>query len=83
MRSDKHPAPPENSRRAANKVARREVLIGWAFVLPALFMYALLPIVRNTASGLADVPAPLRESAHALGLPAMTGNQLALPLSIG
>lgn len=45
MRSDKNPAPPENSRRAANKVARREVLIGWAFVLPALFMYALFVLV--------------------------------------
>jgi raffinose/stachyose/melibiose transport system permease protein len=46
MTSDKHPAPPENSRRAAtNKVARREALIGWAFVLPALLMYALFVLV--------------------------------------
>jgi raffinose/stachyose/melibiose transport system permease protein len=45
MTSDKYPAPPENSRRAANKVARREALIGWAFVLPALFMYALFVLV--------------------------------------
>lgn len=45
MRSDKTPAPPQNSRRAANKVARREALIGWAFVLPALFMYTLFVLV--------------------------------------
>jgi raffinose/stachyose/melibiose transport system permease protein len=45
MISGKHPAPPENSRRAANKVARREALIGWAFVLPALFMYTLFVII--------------------------------------
>ena len=34
----------------------------------ALFLYSLLPIVRNTATGLQDIPAPLRESAAALGL---------------
>ena len=34
----------------------------------ALFLYSLLPIVRNTAAGLAGIPAPLRESATALGL---------------
>lgn len=45
MTSGKHPAPPENTRRVANKVARREALIGWAFVLPALFMYMLFVIV--------------------------------------
>jgi osmoprotectant transport system permease protein len=36
----------------------------------ALFLYGLLPIVRNTASGLQDIPRPLRESAIALGLTA-------------
>ena len=36
----------------------------------ALFLYGLLPIVRNTASGLQDIPRPLRESAVALGLTA-------------
>ncbi len=30
----------------------------------ALFLYGLLPIVRNTASGLQDIPRPLRESAE-------------------
>jgi osmoprotectant transport system permease protein len=38
--------------------------------LAALFLYSLLPIVRNTATGLRDIPASLRESAEALGLPA-------------
>ena len=42
--------------------------IGTAPAILALFMYALLPIVRNTASGLMDLPSPLRESAEALGL---------------
>ena len=35
----------------------------------ALFLYSLLPIVRNTHAGLADIPPELRESAAALGLP--------------
>jgi osmoprotectant transport system permease protein len=35
----------------------------------ALFLYSLLPIVRNTYAGLTGIPAPLRESAQALGLP--------------
>jgi len=34
-----------------------------------LFLYSLLPIVRNTHSGLADIAPPLQESARALGLP--------------
>jgi osmoprotectant transport system permease protein len=34
----------------------------------ALFLYGLLPIVRNTATGLQDIPWALRESAVALGL---------------
>lgn len=35
----------------------------------ALFLYSLLPIVRNTATGLRGIPPGLRESAEALGLP--------------
>jgi osmoprotectant transport system permease protein len=42
--------------------------IGTAPALVALFLYALLPIVRNTASGLSDIAPPLREAAEALGL---------------
>ncbi|OWK35103.1 L-proline glycine betaine binding ABC transporter protein ProX [Fimbriiglobus ruber] len=37
--------------------------------IAALFLYSLLPIVRNTHAGLIGIPAPLRESAEALGLP--------------
>ena len=36
--------------------------------ITALFLYGLLPIVRNTATGLQDIPRALRESAIALGL---------------
>ncbi len=35
----------------------------------ALFLYSLLPIVRNTHAGLASIPGAVRESAEALGLP--------------
>ena len=34
----------------------------------ALFLYSLLPIVRNTYTGLHDIPLQVRESAEALGL---------------
>lgn len=34
----------------------------------ALFLYSLLPIVRNTYTGLSDIPGNLRESAVVLGL---------------
>jgi osmoprotectant transport system permease protein len=34
----------------------------------ALFLYSLLPIVRNTYAGLHDIPVAVRESAAALGL---------------
>jgi osmoprotectant transport system permease protein len=37
--------------------------------IAALFLYSLLPIVRNTHTGLTGIPASLRESAEALGLP--------------
>lgn len=43
--------------------------IGYAPAVVALFLYSLLPILRNTHTGLADVPRDLRESAEALGLP--------------
>jgi osmoprotectant transport system permease protein len=44
--------------------------IGDAPAIVALFLYSLLPIVRNTYAGLHDIPLPLQESAAALGLPA-------------
>ncbi len=43
--------------------------IGPAPTIAALFLYSLLPIVRNTYTGLTDIAPSLRESAEALGLP--------------
>jgi osmoprotectant transport system permease protein len=43
--------------------------IGNGSALVALFLYSLLPIVRNTYTGLTDISPALRESAEALGLP--------------
>jgi osmoprotectant transport system permease protein len=42
--------------------------IGAAPALAALFVYSLLPIVRNTCTGIGQVPAGLRTAALALGL---------------
>ncbi len=42
--------------------------IGAAPAIVALFLYSLLPIVRNTYAGLDDIPRPIVESAIALGL---------------
>ena len=48
--------------------------------IAALFLYGLLPIVRNTATGLQDIAQPIRESAIALGLtPAARLRQIYLP----
>ena len=44
--------------------------IGTVPALVALTLYALLPITRNTATGLNEVPRGLRESGTALGLTA-------------
>ncbi len=56
--------------------------IGTIPALVALFLYSLLPIVRNTYSGLTDIATPLRESARALGLPAAARLRLIeLPLA--
>ena len=43
--------------------------IGTRPAIAALFLYSLLPIVRNTHAGLAGIAPALRESAEALGLP--------------
>jgi osmoprotectant transport system permease protein len=45
--------------------------IGSRPAIAALFLYSLLPIVRNTAAGLAGIPLEFRESAEALGLPSL------------
>ena len=61
-------------------------LLGMIGTLPALIaltLYSLLPIMRNTVTGLTEVPAGLREAGTALG---MTGAQnlrvLLLPLAL-
>ena len=43
--------------------------IGTRPAIAALFLYGLLPIVRNTHAGLVGIAPDLRESADALGLP--------------
>ena len=43
--------------------------IGGPPAILALFLYSLLPIVRNTYTGLHDIAPGIRESAAALGLP--------------
>ncbi len=56
--------------------------IGFAPACAALFLYSLLPIVRNTCAGIADIPRPLVESALALGLPARARlRRIELPLA--
>jgi osmoprotectant transport system permease protein len=58
--------------------------IGGPPAVVALFLYSLLPIVRNTAAGLGDIPPPLRESAAALGLPPFARLRLVeLPMASG
>jgi len=42
--------------------------ISGSTAITALFLYSLLPIVSNTATGLRSIPPELRESAEALGL---------------
>lgn len=57
--------------------------IGFAPAVIALFIYSLLPIVQNTHAGLAGIPADLRESALALGLPPRARLRLIeLPLAL-
>ena len=56
--------------------------IGSLTAIIALFLYSLLPIVRNTATGLQDIPPALRESAAAMGLePAAQLRKVYLPLA--
>lgn len=43
--------------------------IGTVPALVALFLYSLLPIVRNTYAGLTNIPSSLHDAAMALGLP--------------
>lgn len=49
----------------------------------ALFLYSLLPIIRNTCSGLQDIPRGLLDSAVVLGLPTLARLRLVeLPLAM-
>lgn len=55
---------------------------GPAPVIVALFLYSLLPIIRNTYTGIRDIPLTLRESAQVLGLtPWATLWQIELPMA--
>lgn len=56
--------------------------IGPRPAIMALFLYSLLPIVRNTYAGLHDIPPSLRESSIAIGLPAWARlRRIELPLA--
>jgi osmoprotectant transport system permease protein len=56
--------------------------IGGPPAVAALFLYSLLPIVRNTHAGLHGIPSDLIESARALGLPPWTRlRRIELPLA--
>jgi len=56
--------------------------IGAAPAIAALFLYSLLPIVRNTHAGLASIPSPYIETAAALGLsPRARLRQIELPMA--
>jgi len=58
-------------------------VIGWWPAMAALFLYALLPIVRNTHAGLAAVPKGLGLAASALGLtPQQALREVQLPLAM-
>ncbi|MFW6348188.1 MAG: glycine betaine ABC transporter substrate-binding protein [Cyclonatronaceae bacterium] len=56
--------------------------IGALPAIAALFVYSLLPIVRNTHAGIKQIPGPLMESARAIGLPeAHILRKIELPLA--
>jgi osmoprotectant transport system permease protein len=57
--------------------------IGFAPAVTAMFLYSLLPIIRNTHAGLHDIGAPIRESAVALGLPPVARlHEVEMPLAM-
>jgi osmoprotectant transport system permease protein len=58
--------------------------IGAGPAMVALFLYSLLPIVRNTHAGLTEMSLPVRESAMALGLsPGFRLRHVELPIASG
>lgn len=57
--------------------------IGALPAMAALFLYSLLPIVRNTHAGIKNIPSPLMESAYALGLPnSVVLKKIEIPLAL-
>ncbi len=55
--------------------------VGWAPAVIALFLYALLPIVRNTYTGFKSIDASIREAATGMGMNArQILMQIELPL---
>jgi osmoprotectant transport system permease protein len=57
--------------------------IGIRTAIFALFLYSLLPIIRNTAAGIRGIPPGLRESAEALGLePSARLTKVYLPMAL-
>jgi osmoprotectant transport system permease protein len=60
----------------------RFVGIGWRPAVIALFLYALLPIIRNTVTGVEGVDRSVREAAVAMGMTdAQILRQVELPLA--
>ena len=56
--------------------------IGTLPALCALFVYALLPIIRNTCTGIGGIPQGLKQAAQALGLrPMQRLKEIELPLA--
>ena len=56
--------------------------IGTVPALCALFVYALLPIIRNTCTGISGVPPGLKQAAQALGLhPMQRLREIEIPLA--
>ncbi|MFQ5410956.1 MAG: glycine betaine ABC transporter substrate-binding protein [Phycisphaerae bacterium] len=56
--------------------------LGETPAIVALFLYSLLPLVRNTHAGLSGIPIEIRESAEALGLsPAARLRLVELPIA--
>ncbi|MEX1196516.1 MAG: glycine betaine ABC transporter substrate-binding protein [Pseudohongiellaceae bacterium] len=57
--------------------------IGALPAIVAMFLYSLLPIVRNTHAGLKQIPVTVTESARALGLPdGLILRRVELPMAI-
>jgi osmoprotectant transport system permease protein len=49
-------------------IAVRWLGVGWMPALAALALYALLPVVRNTYTGIRSVPEPVSDAARGMGM---------------